>query len=154
MSQKQEANKLRSSSTTVKFGQNIKRFFHAADETRRWAINWESSDYYVWQQPWVSNRFSRPNATSFAVLKVRCASTAVTMETRSKNKVTIIWAPQSGTSAEGANCTVRDPQARAVGGGFDLGVCRSVVSSPSGVRGTAPAASDFLVYRLYRWNLA
>ena len=55
--------------------------------------------------------------------------------------MTIIWAPQSGTSAEGANCMVRAPQARAVGG--PTWVWGSVVSSPSGVRGTAPTASDF-----------
>ena len=42
-----------------------------------------------------------------------------------ESKATIIWAQKSGTSAEGANHRVRVPP----------GVWRSVVSSPSGVRG-------------------
>ena len=50
-------------------------------------------------------------------------------------KVTIIWAPQSGTSATFASRR-RGPTWESVG---------SVVSSPSGVQGGALAASDFLI---------
>jgi len=63
--------------------------------------------------------------------------------------VYIIWAPQSGRNAEGASRRVRAPHLRAVVGS-NLGVWESVVSSPSGVRDGAPAASDFFVYKLYR----
>ena len=55
------------------------------------------------------------------------------------DKVTIIWAPQSGTRVV---CERHN--------WVQLGGLGSVVSSPSGVRGRAPAASDFFVYTLYR----
>ena len=62
-------------------------------------------------------------------------------------KLTIIWAPQSGTSAEGAyriGCE-RHRRERAVGGPtWVLGQRREL---PIGFRGGTPATGDFRIYR-------
>ena len=65
-----------------------------------------------------------------------------------EDKVTIIWAPQSETSAEGANCRYEaaSPTGARKTSGVWLSVWGSVMSSPSVVRGGAPVASDFFVY--------
>jgi len=63
-------------------------------------------------------------------------------------KLTIIWASQTGMSAKGANRGVRAPLAPL---GCDLGVWGSIVSSPSGVLGGSPAASNFFVYTDKIW---
>jgi len=56
--------------------------------------------------------------------------------------VTIIWAPQSGTSTKGMSRRVQAPHLQAVRGPT-LEVWGIIMSSPSGVRGRAPAAIDF-----------
>ena len=59
-------------------------------------------------------------------------------------KVTVISAPQSGKSAEGANRMVGVPQAQAIGGQTSRsGECREL---PQQGPGSAPAVSDFFVY--------
>ena len=63
----------------------------------------------------------------------------------STNKVTIIWAPQSGTSTEGMSRKGQSATGTSCWGS-DLESLGSIMGLPRGVRGRAPGHSDFFPY--------